>query len=72
MNLSKLNGIAFKNNEEVMTNLKNLYVEDIQEYIKQCGDDKHFPFDANNQWVCLTSDPFRIKSKELILFRRMP
>ena len=54
MNLSKLNGIAFKNNEEVMTNLKNLYVEDIQEYVKQCGEDKQFPFDENNQLVCLT------------------
>lgn len=53
MNISKLNGIYFKNNDEVMAALKNLYVEDIQEYVKQCGEDKQFPFDVNNQWVCL-------------------
>lgn len=54
MNLSKLAKQKFENDNELLEVLQNLYVEDIQEYVKQCGEDKHFPFDADNQWICLT------------------
>ena len=46
-------GIKFKNNDELVEALKVLYAADIREYVRQCGDDKQFPFNADNQWICL-------------------
>ena len=53
MDVSKLLGKSFSNNDEAMSALRELYVEDIKEYVRQCGNDNQFPFDANNQWICL-------------------
>ena len=53
MDVSKLAKIKITNNDELIEALKILYADDIREYVKQCGDDKQFPFDADNQWICL-------------------
>ena len=54
MDVSKLAGLKLNNNDELIEALKVLYAADIQTYVKQCGNDNQFPFDANNQWICLT------------------
>lgn len=54
MDISKLAGITFKNNDELVEALKILYAADIQKYIRQCGYDKQFPFEHDNQWICLS------------------
>ena len=54
MDTSKLKNRAFKNQEEAMQELKNLFIEDVIEYTKQRGNDKQFPINENDQWVFLT------------------
>ena len=54
MEVSKLAGMKFHDNNELLEELKKLYAADIQEYTRQCGDDKQFPFVGENQWALLT------------------
>lgn len=54
MDVSKLAGLNFQTQEELTEALKKLFVADIDEYVRQCGYDKNFPFNPEILWVCLT------------------
>ena len=54
MDVSKLARQNFTTQNELTEALKKLFIEDIEEYSKQCGDDKNFPFNPEIIWACLT------------------
>lgn len=54
MDVSKLKGRHFANDEELMTALKSLYLEDCAEYTRQRGDSEQFPIFEDDQWIFLT------------------
>lgn len=54
MDVSKLNGRQFANNNELMNALKLLYVDDRNEYTRQRGNSPQFPINDDDQWVFLT------------------
>lgn len=53
MDISKLPKTEFENQQELDAALKNLYVEDVNEYVRQCGDNQQFRFSPKSQWIFL-------------------
>lgn len=54
MDVSKLNGRQFANNEALTDALKQLYIDDRNEYTRQRGDSPQFPINDNDRWIFLT------------------
>ncbi|MBE8952471.1 MAG: DUF268 domain-containing protein [Quinella sp. 1Q7] len=54
MDVSKLNGRQFANNEALTDALKQLYIDDRNEYTRQRGNSPQFPINDNDQWIILT------------------
>ena len=54
MDTSKLKGKRFANDDEIMEELKRLYVEDVIEYTRQRGTSSQFPIDKEDQMIFLT------------------
>ncbi len=54
MDVSKLNGRQFANNEALTDALKQLYIEDCIEYTRQRGNSPQFPINEDDQWIFLT------------------
>lgn len=54
MDVSKLNGNYFPNNEALTDALKQLYIDDCIEYTRQRGDSSRFPIVDDDQWIFLT------------------
>lgn len=53
MNVEKLAGRNFQTQDELQAALMTLYNEDKAEYMRQCGNNKNFRVNENDQWICL-------------------